>query len=119
MIHTTSQNDIPMVLEPVEPLLLAKSSQLSLDFSDLLSTKTPQTPSNLSLYESGSIKADDDCRKSFGLDIMSMKSLTSETLSSMELDVFDQKLTIGEIISKRSYTRKAKVRPYRIIGVIS
>jgi len=109
MIHLTSDNDLPLAFDPSGPLSPVKPGHLSIDLSDLISTKTAHTPSALSSYDCVSNKAEEDNIGKFGFDSLSIASLkTAENSSALDDSYLDKKITIGEIISKRSYVRKPK-----------
>lgn len=121
MIHLASDNDLPLAFDPSGPLSPVKPGPLSIDLSDFISTKTPHTPSTLSSYDCVSNKADEDNCKQLGFDSLSIASLkTVETLSALDNTLLDKNITLGEIISKRSYVRKPKVTDfYKGKGIIS
>ena len=108
MIHLSMDTDTTLADNRFGPLSPVKRGPLSIDLCDLISSKTTHTPSTLSIFDCGSIKADDDMMRPINLsESFSLQSF--ETIEPIEIQNLDQSVTLGEIISKRSYTRRPKV----------
>jgi hypothetical protein len=112
MMHISTDNGTSLAFDHSGSLSLAKLNSLSIDLLDLLSSQTPFTPSNLSASDSISVKTEDDIFKSSICgENFTLKSI--ESFSSAELrcipGILDKKMTLGEIISKRNYTKRPKV----------
>jgi hypothetical protein len=93
-----------------EALSPAKLAPLSIDLSDILSNKCPQTPSSLSTYDGTSVRADDENMKQMSeLETLSIGCLrTMDSIHSQELNILPKAVTLGDMVAKRGYTRRPK-----------
>jgi len=106
MIHITFENDTSLAFEPSGSLSPVKPGPLSIDLSELFSSKTTLTPSCLSGYDSASVKTDEDIMKPLAIERFSTQATDLDAF--LEICQPEQKVTLGDIISKRSYTRRPK-----------
>jgi hypothetical protein len=113
-------NDTSLGFDHPGSLSPAKPDTISIDLLDLLSAKTPYTPSSFSAYDCVSVRTDDDnVKPSMGMEQFLLKPIKGLGSSKLELGLvpglLDQKMTLGEIISKRSYTKRPKETQKTII----
>ena len=112
MIHpsTNNMNQQQFACEPSSFLPSVKPGPFTIDLSDLLSSKTQFTPSSLSTYDCASVKTDDDTTKSAPINVRTVKKRKPKaTKDAIDFKLLDQKVTLGEIVSKRPYRRRPKV----------
>lgn len=108
MMHLSMDTYTNLTNNKLESLSPVKLGPLSIDLCDFVSSKTTHTPSTLSNFDSASSKADDEVTRPINLsESFSLQSF--EALEPTDVVNLDQSVTLGEIISKRSYTRRSKV----------
>lgn len=110
MIQLPLENDTSLAFDPSGALSPVKPGPISIDLSELFSSKTAFTPSSLSGYDEQSVKTDEDNIKPLGIMRFSTQASESDALLEIaSVACSESKITLGDIISKRSYTRRPKV----------
>jgi len=103
IISSNHSLDNPFSIEGFEPLSPAKQSCISLDFLELVKSKSTDATSRVSTYDTSSIRTEDDSAKSVIYSDIFTKSPSSP---AEETEILDEKMTLKEIISKRCHQRK-------------
>ena len=101
-MNVSIPNDSNLGFDLSEPLILAKPGSLSIDLTVMLSLKTLKTTSSQSTNDSISVKADEEMAKSIVSGELEFAPVNPDVLK-------EPKITIGDIISKRAYTKRSSV----------